>query len=73
MPNAIVWLEDQPVVTVDATGVRIEYVSGGELYIRRCTRAFMRRHCETALFAIDEYEAAERSEVVPIGKARRRH
>lgn len=73
MPTAIVWLEDQPVVTVDATGVRIEYVSGGELYIRRCTRAFMRRHCETALFAIDEYERAEARKVVPMRGEQRRH
>jgi hypothetical protein len=73
MPNAIVWLEDQPVVTVDATGVRIEYVSGGELYIRRCTRAFMRRHCENALFTIDEYERTEARKVVPIPSKRRGH
>lgn len=73
MPTAIVWLEDQPVVTVDATGVRIEYVSGGELYIRRCTRAFMRRHCETALRALNDYEAAERCEVVPLKGKRARH
>lgn len=72
MCKAIVWLEEQPAVTVDAAGVRIEYESGDDRYVRRCTRAFMRRHCENTLAAIDRFEAAEALKVIPMRAKPRR-
>jgi hypothetical protein len=59
--KAVVYLEVQPVVTVDGEGVKIVYQSGGETYVRRCTRAFFRKHCETSLRKLNAYEEAERA------------
>lgn len=58
--KAVIWLEEQPVVTVDGAGVKITYQSGGETYVRRCTRAFFRKHVENGIRLLNEYDAAER-------------
>lgn len=64
MAREVVFLEDQPVITVDRQGVKITYTSGDEVYARRCSVEFMRAHAANIMRAINEYDAAERAKVV---------
>lgn len=73
MPKTIVFLEEQPVVTIDGEGVKITYTSGDETYCRRCSRAYFRRHIETSLALLNEHDRREREKVVPFKGKRARH
>jgi hypothetical protein len=73
--KAVIWLEEQPVVTVDGAGVKITYQSGGETYVRRASHSFMRKHARNVLDKLDEWQAKEaaRKTVVPLKRGRAKH
>lgn len=60
------YIEELPVTTLDAAGARTIYVSGKDTVVTRCSRAILRRYCETTLRQLNEYEReeSERSVVV---------
>lgn len=69
--QGIVYIEEPPVVTLDASGATLEYRSGNATYIRRYSRHLWRRVLETEIRRLNEWETAARANVLPMD--RRRH
>ncbi len=60
------WVADAGFVEIDATGVRVTYRSGQHSYVRRMSRATFRSFVEVGIRQLNEFEARERENVVPM-------
>jgi hypothetical protein len=60
------WVDGAWTTEIDGKGVRITYKSGADVFVRRMARSDYRKGLEAALRQLNEYEARERCEVVPI-------
>jgi hypothetical protein len=67
------WVGTPWTIAVDNRGVSITYASGDQVYRRRMSRADYRMGLETSLRQLNEYEARERCEVLPIKRSQRGH
>lgn len=70
MCRGLIYISEAPTVTLDASGATLEYQSGNETYVRRYPRPLWRRFLEREIRRLNEWEAANRGEVVPMGKRR---
>lgn len=63
MPSeGIIFIDRQPVVAIDGTGVTLVVGSGNYAYRVRYDRATWRKMLETSLRQLNEYELAERAD-----------
>ncbi len=67
------FVSEMPEVTIEGGLVRTAYRSGNEVTRTISTVAFMRRYHEAGIRRLNEWEAANRGEVVPIKRKRRAH
>jgi hypothetical protein len=62
----ITWVDGPWSSEIDGRGVTTSYSSGGQVHRCRMSRGDYRRALESEIRKLNEYEAAERCEVVPI-------
>ena len=69
MCRSVVFIEDIPEVTLDASGAKLSYKSGGEHYCRRYPRHIWRRFLEREIIRLHDWEIANRGNVVDLRRA----
>jgi hypothetical protein len=60
------FIDQMPTVTIDEHGIRCVARSGNKVFKRRLPRSLWRAFLETSIRQLDEYEVAERCNVVPL-------
>lgn len=78
MPNVegIYYIDRQPVVSIDGTGITMVVGSGEHAYRVRYDRAMWRKMLECSIRQLNEYELAERADrgrVLKLERRRGRH
>lgn len=70
MAGGCVYIKTLPDVELDPHGAELSYESAGEFYVRRYPRHLWRTFLEREIRRLNEWEAANRGEVVAMGKRR---
>ena len=60
MRDCVAWLDEQPIVEIGPSGVRLSYTSGDVVRTIQMSRAYYREYLETNLRRLNEFERADR-------------